>query len=225
MSSVEELAASLNAVIEQTQSMREQVTVAADRLEQAQTLFGRATFGSRNPQTRDAFGALRAARDAAGHAHALLVGAEKYLAVHIGQIGGSTGEEGSVAAASRGPDSAGLSEREWRLGYDPAVQRFRPGESQTARRIEDKRRTALVRSPDETGPDWIGPDGRTYDAVGNFPGEFLDRQWKKFTERIVDHMDKSYYVPVDVSQFSPEQVKRVQEFIGPLGPRVFIVGM
>lgn len=228
MSSVEELTAGLNAVIEQTQTMREQVTLAADRLEQAQTLFGRASYGSRNPQTRDAFGALQTAREAAGQAHALLAGAERYLTVYIGQIGGSAGGAGSVRpvpAASRAPESTGFSEREWRLGYDPAVQRFRRGESQTARRVEDTRRTALVRSPEEKGPDWIGPDGRTYDAVGNFPGEFLDRQWKKFTERIVDHMDKSDYVPVDVSQFSPEQIKRVHEFIGPLGPRVFIVGM
>jgi hypothetical protein len=42
--------------------------------------------------------------------------------------------------------------------------------------------------------------------------------------RIKDHLDKADYVPVDVSQFTPDQVARVREFVEPLGPRVFIVG-
>ncbi|MDQ3402198.1 MAG: hypothetical protein M3548_02240 [Actinomycetota bacterium] len=83
MNSVERLVACLNAVIEQTLSMREQVAVAADRLEQAQTLFGRATYGSRNPLTRDAFGALQTAREAAGRADALLAGVETYISYYI----------------------------------------------------------------------------------------------------------------------------------------------
>lgn len=37
-------------------------------------------------------------------------------------------------------------------------------------------------------------------------------------------MTKADFVPIDVSQFTVEQIKQVQEFIEPLGSKVFIVG-
>ena len=42
--------------------------------------------------------------------------------------------------------------------------------------------------------------------------------------RILDHMAKADFVPVDVSGFTEAQVSQVQQFIEPLGPSVFIVG-
>jgi hypothetical protein len=72
--------------------------------------------------------------------------------------------------------------------------------------------------------DWIGSDGKTYDAVGNFPAKYFDQQWEQLQRRIDQHLNKADYVPVDVSQFTPAQVARVREFVEPLGQRVFIVG-
>jgi hypothetical protein len=92
-------------------------------------------------------------------------------------------------------------------------------------RIEGERGVHLTRSEvAENGPDWEGSDGKSYDAVGNFDGRYFDRQWPRLQERIVDHLEKADYVPVDVSRFTPEQVAQIKEFIGPLGPRVFLVG-
>ncbi len=42
--------------------------------------------------------------------------------------------------------------------------------------------------------------------------------------QITRHLHKADLVPVDVSRFSRDQISRVQEFIAPLGPRVFMVG-
>ena len=77
---------------------------------------------------------------------------------------------------------------------------------------------------DSPGADWIGSDGKTYDAVGGFSGRYLDQQWGNLQRQIVRHLDKADYVPVDVSGFTSGQVDMVNEFISDLGPRVFIVG-
>ena len=110
------------------------------------------------------------------------------------------------------------------LGTDPATGQFRPAEAQTGARIENETGVALERSPEAKGPDWKGSDGKTYDAVGNFPAKYFDSQWSNLQQRIMDHLGKADYVPVDVSQFSPGQIAQVERFIEPLGPRVFIVG-
>ncbi len=81
----------------------------------------------------------------------------------------------------------------------------------------------LWRAARETEVDWFDQYGKSYDAVGGFPGRFFDKQWKQFSRRILDHLDKADLVPVDVSQFSADQIRRVREFIAPLGPKVFIV--
>jgi hypothetical protein len=110
------------------------------------------------------------------------------------------------------------------LGMDPATGQFRQGEAETASRIENQTGVHLERSPDANGPDWKGSDGKTYDAVGNFPGKYFDQQWPNLQARITDHLGKADYVPVDVSQFSPEQIAQVQQYIQQFGSRVFIVG-
>lgn len=113
---------------------------------------------------------------------------------------------------------------EYAIGWDPAVGGFRLAEYQTALRIMEERGVTLTRAPKANAADWIDQTGRSYDAVGGFPGRFLDDQWDNFTMQIDRHLDKADLVPVDVSQFSADQIKRVRAFIAPLGPRVFTVG-
>jgi hypothetical protein len=108
--------------------------------------------------------------------------------------------------------------------WDPNTGTFRPGEAETGLRVEEQRGITLERAPLQQGPDWIGSDGKTYDAVGNFPAKYFDQQWKQLQRRIDQHLNKADYVPVDVSQFTPAQVARVRDFVEPLGQRVFIVG-
>ncbi|MFF0318786.1 WXG100 family type VII secretion target [Micromonospora sp. NPDC005252] len=112
------------------------------------------------------------------------------------------------------------------LGMDPATGRFRPGEAETAVRLEQEMSVILHRAPPASSADWVDEAGRTYDAVGNFPAQFFDRQWPQLQYQIERHLDKADLVPVDVSQFVPEQVARIEQFITDrnLGPRVFIVG-
>ncbi|MEU7923832.1 WXG100 family type VII secretion target [Micromonospora sp. NPDC049107] len=112
------------------------------------------------------------------------------------------------------------------LGMDPATGRFRPGEAETAVRLEQEMCVILHRASPASSADWVDESGRTYDAVGNFPAQFFDRQWPQLQYQIERHLDKADLVPVDVSQFIPEQVARIEQFIADrnLGPRVFIVG-
>jgi hypothetical protein len=110
------------------------------------------------------------------------------------------------------------------LGMDPATSRFRPGEKETAMRIQDQTGVKLTRAPRGKLYDWEGADGKTYDAVGNFPARIFDGQWEHLKEVIVDHLGKADFVPVDVSQFTAEQVAEVQHFVEQYNPRVFLVG-
>ncbi len=109
------------------------------------------------------------------------------------------------------------------LGLDPATGAFRQGEFDTALRIQQERGVVLQRS---TNPsvDFEDASGNTYDAVGNFSSKYFDRQWPNLQTRIVDHMSKADFVPVDVSQFTDAQIAQVEQFIAPLGPAVFMVG-
>jgi uncharacterized protein YukE len=112
------------------------------------------------------------------------------------------------------------------LGMDPATGKFRPAETETAVRIEDQLDVTLERAPAGSSADWVDGTGRTYDAVGNFPTQFFDRQWPQLQYQIERHLGKADLVPVDVSKFSPDQVAKIVQFIADkdLGPRVFIVG-
>ena len=67
-------------------------------------------------------------------------------------------------------------------------------------------------------------NGNSYDAVGNFSSKYFDRQWANLQTRILDHMAKADFVPVDVSKFTEVQIAEVQRFIDRLGPAVFTVG-
>lgn len=109
---------------------------------------------------------------------------------------------------------------------DPATGRFRPGEAETAVRIEQELGVRLRRAPAGSSADWVDETGRTYDAVGNFPAQFFDRQWPQLQYQIERHLDKAELVPVDVSRFSAGQIAKIEQFIADrqLGPRVFVVG-
>jgi len=110
------------------------------------------------------------------------------------------------------------------LGEDPAHGgEFSESEYQTALRVELDRGIVLQRSQDPQ-LDWNTEDGTTYDAVGNFPGRYLSSQWTNFTNAIASHVGKADYVPVDVSQFSPEQIEMVEQYVKQYGSQVFLVG-
>ncbi|MBW4701218.1 WXG100 family type VII secretion target [Micromonospora sp. RL09-050-HVF-A] len=117
-------------------------------------------------------------------------------------------------------------ERFRQLGMDPATGRFRPSEAETAAQLERELKVTLSRAPEGSSADWVDSNGRTYDAVGNFPGHYFDQQWPQLQYQIERHLTKADFVPVDVSRFSAEQIATIERFIADrgLGPRVFIVG-
>lgn len=91
--------------------------------------------------------------------------------------------------------------------------------------IEQALGITLERSPHPSkGPDWIGSDGLTYDAVGNFSGKHFGTQWERLQEKIADHLGKADRVPVDVRQFSRDQIALIRAHIERYGDDVFIVG-
>jgi hypothetical protein len=49
-------------------------------------------------------------------------------------------------------------------------------------------------------------------------GAFFDVQWANIRLRIVEHLTKAHYVPVNVSDLRPDQIE-------PYWPNVFIIGM
>lgn len=133
-------------------------------------------------------------------------------------------EEAMSALAAAGLD--GDPERVYDLGFDPATGRFRPAEAQTAVRVEHLRGVELHRAPPWSVADWVDQAEHTYDAVGNFPAKYFEQQWGQFRYQIARHARiKAEFVPVDVSQFTPEQVAEVRRFLAEnLGPNVFLVG-
>lgn len=104
---------------------------------------------------------------------------------------------------------------EYELGFDTAVGRFRPAEYETARRLVQELGVELTRAPTDSRVDWLDTAGRTYDAMGNFAGEFLrtPRQWAAFVAQLDLHGSKADFVPIDVSAFDAEQIRRIRELI------------
>jgi hypothetical protein len=111
---------------------------------------------------------------------------------------------GSCVAAEEGSVAINTSRD---LGMDPATGSFRQGEYDTALRIQQERDVVLQRSADP-GVDWVDTEGNTYDAVGNFSSKYFDQQWSNLQTRILDHMEKANFVPVDVSGFTEPQIGR-----------------
>ncbi|MFI7214283.1 WXG100 family type VII secretion target [Micromonospora maritima] len=141
-------------------------------------------------------------------------------------VPGPSKSGGEPGRSAPGPSRPQEEQRVRDLGMDPATGRYRPGEAETALRIEEQLGVRLIRAPADSSADWVDTAGRTYDAVGNFRGEFFDRQWPQLQYQIERHLAKAELVPVDVSKFSEQQTSLVEQFIAErgLGPRVFIVG-
>ncbi|WP_410786748.1 hypothetical protein [Kribbella sp. C-35] len=122
------------------------------------------------------------------------------------------------------PSVDDLESRRYSLGYDPAVGKFRETEAETALRVEADRGVTLARATRPDDCDWVDGDGRTYDAVGNFPARFFEAEWENLQLRVVDHLEKAQFVPVDISQFTRDQRSLVREFVDRFDDRVFVVG-
>jgi hypothetical protein len=110
--------------------------------------------------------------------------------------------------------------------WDPDSGRFWPREVDALLRVENEFGVKLKRAPRGSSYDWGDEAGTTYDAVGNFSPQYFDEQWLQFQYQIERHLSKADIVPVDVSQFTPEQVVKVKQFLADkkFGPRVRIVG-
>lgn len=135
------------------------------------------------------------------------------------------GTKGSPPEKRPPADPEAEARRRHALGFDPATGRHRPAEEEIAIRLEDELGIELERATDGD-VDWLGSDGHTYDAVGNFDARFFDREWPNLQTRILDHVDKADRVPVYVARFTPEQKQLVRDFVvaRQLGPQVFLLG-
>ncbi|WP_433375313.1 WXG100 family type VII secretion target [Actinoplanes sp. CA-142083] len=136
--------------------------------------------------------------------------------------GGGTGKK-DPPPEGRDPETE--AQRRHALGFDPATGRHRPREEEIAVRLEEELGIELERAT-KGDVDWVGSDGYTYDAVGNFDARFFDREWPNLQTRILDHVEKADRVPVYVARFTPEQKRLVREFVDAhqWGPKVFLLG-
>ncbi|GIF19716.1 hypothetical protein BJ973_006759 [Actinoplanes tereljensis] len=112
------------------------------------------------------------------------------------------------------------------LGMDTATGRYRHNEAITAIKIEAALGVRLTRAPRWSRADWFDQFGVSYDAVGPFSAFRFERQWRRFSEQILLHLNKAQFVPVDVSLFTPAQIEVIELFIADhrLSPRVFTLG-
>jgi hypothetical protein len=161
-----------------------------------------------------------AAEAAAAEAAAAEAAAAEAEAAAAETAGGAEAAEGAQTAETTEAEA----ERLRQLGQDPATGAFREREMETASRVEKELGVRLERSTDPN-VDWVDANGKSYDAVGNFDSRFFESQWPNLQTRILDHLAKADFVPIDVSRFTPAQVELVRQFIQDLGPRVFLVGM
>jgi len=106
--------------------------------------------------------------------------------------------------------------RRRQLGIDPATQRYRPLEEQTALRLE-QRVGPLQRDP--TGmDDWIDAQGVTYDAVGPVPAGRLNI--RAFLRQIDKHLLKQGLdkVVIDLTGFPAAERRAVFTHLRRLRP-------
>lgn len=112
------------------------------------------------------------------------------------------------------------------LGFDQAQGRFIAREAETGLRLEQELGVKLTRAERGAPFDYFDPiTGRSYDAVGNFPSRFFDKQWPQLQNQILDHLNKAEVVPVDISKFSPAQQQQVRQFVERMAnPRIIVIG-
>ncbi|MFI5890913.1 WXG100 family type VII secretion target [Actinoplanes sp. NPDC051513] len=139
--------------------------------------------------------------------------------------GGDGAGSGKKSTPPKDQDPEAEAERRHALGFDPATGRHRPREEEIAARLEEELGIELERATNGD-VDWVGSDGYTYDAVGNFDSRFFDREWPNLQTRILDHVEKADRVPVYVAGFTPEQKQLVRDFVDAhqWGSKVFLLG-
>ncbi|AEE46693.1 putative T7SS-secreted protein [Cellulomonas fimi] len=124
------------------------------------------------------------------------------------------------------PEHPALNTWEYSLGWDPDAKLFRLSEYQTATRLIDQYGLRLERAPHGSHVDWLDDAGTTYDAMGNFDGVYLhrERQWSNLFDQLDRHIAKADIVPIDVSQFSAEQIATIRWYVQPFADRIYFVG-
>jgi hypothetical protein len=102
---------------------------------------------------------------------------------------------------------------DYKLGWDPAKEDFVAGEVKTAWRLQEILQQPLDRSA--IGGDFIGPDGRVYDAMGPVPDEHFNM--KDFVASIKTHLRKSEMTTViDLTGMNSYNIERIDDYVSSL---------
>lgn len=114
--------------------------------------------------------------------------------------------------------SAVLAMVEGEVGTVANVQRLRPPEVETGKRLSRKLGVPLAESP-HVGTDFVDPSGKTYEAMG-VPRASTFWNQKDFLKSIDDHFLKSAdFVVIDMTGFSQEQINIVRQYLSKLPPQ------
>lgn len=115
-----------------------------------------------------------------------------------------------ATAPVRGSDPEAEAARQHRLGTDPAVGQYRPGEERTAVRVEQQEGILLERyqpaSPSEKG-DWYNPvNGMVYDGCSPGPEKYFQRTWDRYMKALEEHLEHPTVdrVVIDVTDLALE---------------------
>jgi hypothetical protein len=102
---------------------------------------------------------------------------------------------------------------DYKLGWDPAKNKFVAAEVKTAWRLQKILQQPLQRST--IGGDFVAPDGKVYDAMGPVPDERFNMN--KFANSIKTHLRKSEITTViDLTGMKSDNVKMVDDYISTL---------
>src|SRR6185295_9549560 len=113
--------------------------------------------------------------------------------------------------------SAVLATLDGEVGTVANVQRLRPPEVETGKRLSRKLGVPLAESPHQ-GVDFVDPSGKTYEAMG-LPRAAGFWSQKDFLKAIDRHFLKSAdFVVIDMTGFSEEQINIVKQYLNALPP-------
>jgi len=114
--------------------------------------------------------------------------------------------------------SAVLATLEGEVGTVANVQRLRPAEVETGKRLSRKLGVPLSESAHD-GIDFVDPSGKTYEAIG-LPGASEHWNPKEFLGALDRHFLKSAdFVVIDMTGFSAEQISLIERHLRTLPPR------
>lgn len=103
------------------------------------------------------------------------------------------------------------------LGNDPAIGRFRPGERDSALRVEQARGVRLSRytppSPGLKG-DWVDTTGKVYDGCSPAPSSYFEAQINNYEASLRSHLNNPNvdYVVIDITGLAllPNQLQALE---------------